>query len=163
LYNSTHNETKCVLICWLEISTPSLSLFLIQFWSDWLYLNWESVRTHNSWTPVWKCVEMCRKRERESQSNVENWYNLIEIERIVIDVCWVELTKWYWECFIVFVCFNWSLHKRGFGTFLEEISLISLLLILFNKGNLISLKKKKFHSFQSQRFLWIKNENKSEK
>jgi hypothetical protein len=33
-------------------------------------------------TCVWKCVE----RERVNQSNVENGYTLIEIERIAFDV-----------------------------------------------------------------------------
>jgi hypothetical protein len=80
----------------------------------WTGRMWEHTHTHSHTlnrfmnTCVWKC------EEKESQSNVENRYNLIEIERIAIDV-WVELRKWYCEYFI---CVSIEkLTQKGLETF----------------------------------------------
>jgi hypothetical protein len=122
LYNSLstqlNNETMCV-DCWLEISTLSLSLLssnIEVIGCIWTVRIWEHTHTHThwiyAWTHVWKCVE----RERVNQSNVENGYNLIEInwelqlmfvesswqndtESALLSVCVFQLKlTWEWVC-----------------------------------------------------------------
>jgi hypothetical protein len=79
-------------MCWMLIrNTNSYNFEVIG--CIWTERMWElTIHEHT-------CVEMCRERGRESQWNVENWYNLIEVNRENCNCC----LNWQNEYFIVSV------------------------------------------------------------
>jgi hypothetical protein len=131
-------------VCWLlirNINTLSLSYDIDVIGCIWTVRMWELTHTLTHTEYMHEHVEICW----ESQSNVESWYNLIEIERIAI-----EMLSWQNDTVSTLLSIRVfelrSLHKREIYQFLKisvirdilQILIFLLLLRMFSTSDWIA-------------------------